>query len=240
MSKSSFALQVIFEDNHYIAVNKPSGALVHGDGSDAPVLSDDVKAYIKLRYNKPGDVFLGVAHRLDRPVSGVVVYARTSKGLERLNEMLKERSVKKTYWALTDKLPPEQEDTLTHWMIKDTTINKSRVYDKKPKKHAELAKEAILRYTMMSHYAGLYLLQIELETGRSHQIRAQLAHIGCPIVGDVKYGSQRLVSDQSIALHCREMSFMHPVKKEPVVITANPPKTNEWELSQWKHVKMDD
>ena len=223
-------LKVIYEDNHLIAVDKPIGYLVHGDGSDAPVLSDLVKSYIKERYNKPGDVFLGVIHRLDQVVSGVVIYARTSKALERMNELIKQRQVEKIYWAITEGLPPENEDTLRHFIWKDKELNKVKAWEVPPKKYIQEAKEAILHYKLIMNFAGNNLLEIKLETGRPHQIRAQLAAIGCPIKFDVKYGYKQAHPDRLISLHCHKMSFVHPVKKERISIKCYPAKRNGWDL----------
>ncbi len=223
-------LKVIYEDNHLIAVNKPTGYLVHGDGSDAPVLADLVKAYIKVRYDKPGDVFLGVIHRLDRVVSGVVVFARTSKALERMNKAMKERTIKKTYLALTETVPPDNKATLKHWLLKDGKKNKVKVWDQNPGKKAPDAKLAELTYELKMNYAGLNLLKIDLKTGRPHQIRAQLSAIGCTIKFDRKYGYKKAHPSKLILLHAFRMSFEHPVKKEPVSITCPPPKSEGWEF----------
>jgi len=223
-------IEVIYEDNHLIAVNKPSGYLVHGDGSGDPDLNEWVKAYIKQRYDKAGDVFLGVIHRIDRPVSGVVVFARTSKALERMNNLFKNREIDKTYWALSAELPPEESGKLVHWLTKDETKNKVRLYNHLPKKQAKDAKEAILTYKHLMTFAGLHLIEVHPETGRPHQIRAQLASIGCVIKGDKKYGAHRTNKDLSICLHCRSLSFVHPVKKKQVIIEADAPKGNGWEF----------
>lgn len=227
-------LKIIYEDNHLIAVDKPSGYLVHGDGSDAPVLSDLVKAYIKERYNKPGDVFLGVIHRLDQVVTGVVIFARTSKALERMNQMIKDREVTKIYWALTEGLPPQNEGTLRHWLVKDTSINKVKAWDSPPKKYLNEAKEAVLHYKLLMNFAGINLLEINLVTGRPHQIRVQLAAMGCVIKFDKKYGYHKPHPDRFISLHCQAMKFIHPVKKEPVVITCRPHKRDGWELFDYR------
>lgn len=228
-------LQVVYEDNHLIAVNKPAGVLVHGDGGEGPVLADWVKAYIKLRYDKPGDVFLGVIHRIDRPVSGVVLFARTSKALERMNELFKNREVKKVYYAITRKLSPEATDTLTHWIFKDEQKNKSRAYDSPPKKYLKEAKEATLTYEHKMTFAGLHLWKIMPLTGRPHQIRVQLASIGCPIKGDLKYGDSQPNNDKSICLHCFSLDFIHPVKQERVVIEAELPR-----FEGWQHFEVQD
>ncbi len=221
------SLQVIYEDNHLIAVNKPAGYLVHGDGSGDPVLADLVKSYIKIRYDKPGDVFLGVVHRLDRPVTGVVIFARTSKALERMNELLRDRAITKTYWALTDGMPPSEEGELVHWILKDHKTNKVRALDHKPKDPE--AREARLSYTLMLSFNGVQMLEVHPETGRPHQIRAQLSRMGCAILGDKKYGSTRGLPDRSMGLHCHTMSFIHPVRKEPVEISCEPRKANGWD-----------
>jgi len=212
-------LEILYEDNHLIAVNKTGADLVQGDESGDEPLSDKVKAYIKEKYNKPGDVFLGVAHRLDRPVSGVVLFARTSKALTRLNQMFQDREVKKVYWAIVQNLPEEEEATLLNFILKDSIKNKSSVLNKmRPG-----AKEAILKYKLISSSARYHLLEVELETGRHHQIRAQLAKIGCPIRGDLKYGFARSNPDGGISLHARRLGFIHPVKKEPIEIIAPVP-----------------
>ncbi|MFT3740043.1 MAG: RluA family pseudouridine synthase [Breznakibacter sp.] len=213
---------VLYEDNHIIAINKTNSDLVQGDKSGDEPLSDMVKAYIKEKYNKPGDVFLGVVHRLDRPVSGVVLFARTSKAVARLNKMFLEKQVKKTYWAVVKELPPQEEDTLTHYLLKDSEKNKSKAYDKP--KHG--AKEAILHYLHVSSSANYHLLEVDLQTGRHHQIRCQLAKIGCPIRGDLKYGFPRSNADGGISLHARRIEFEHPVTHEQITITANPPKND--------------
>lgn len=216
------ALEILYEDNHIIAVNKAAGDIVQGDKTGDEPLSERVKAYIKKRYNKPGDVFLGVVHRLDRPVSGVVVFARTSKALSRLNKMLQEKSLKKTYWAMVKHLPDKDEGELQHYILKDSDKNKSYAFPKERKG----AKLAILRYKLISSSASYYMLEVDLETGRHHQIRCQLAKIGSPIKGDLKYGFARSNKDGSISLHARRLEFIHPVKKEPVKIVAQPPKSD--------------
>lgn len=213
---------VLYEDNHIIAINKTNSDLVQGDKSGDEPLSDMVKAYIKEKYKKPGDVFLGVVHRLDRPVSGVVLFARTSKAVTRLNKMFLEKQVKKTYWAVVKQLPPQEEDTLKHYLIKDEAKNKSKAYDKEKKG----SKEAILHYLHVSSSANYHLLEVDLQTGRHHQIRCQLAKIGCPIRGDLKYGFPRSNTDGGINLHARRIEFEHPVTHEQIVITAAPPKND--------------
>ncbi|ASB48355.1 RluA family pseudouridine synthase [Alkalitalea saponilacus] len=209
-------LDILYEDNHLIAVNKTGHDLVQGDDTGDEPLSDKVKAYIKKKYNKPGEVYLGVAHRLDRPVTGVVLFARTSKALTRLNKMFQDKEVKKTYWAIVQNLPEEDEATLKHFMLKDSKKNKSYAF---PKMRSG-AKEAILHYKMISSSAKYHLLEVNLETGRHHQIRAQLAKIECPIRGDLKYGYPRSNKNGGISLHARKIEFVHPVTKENIKITA--------------------
>ncbi|MBS2211881.1 RluA family pseudouridine synthase [Carboxylicivirga mesophila] len=218
-------LDILYEDNHIIAVNKSSSDIVQGDKTGDETLNDKVKAYIKKKYNKPGDVFLGVVHRLDRPVSGVVLFARTSKALSRLNKMFQDKQVKKTYWALVAELPEEDSGRLVHYILKNSEKNKSYAF---PKPRAG-AKEAILNYRLISGLKNYYMLEVDLETGRHHQIRCQLAKIGCPIRGDLKYGFPRSNKDGSISLHARKIEFEHPVKKEPITIIASTPDTeNLW------------
>jgi 23S rRNA pseudouridine1911/1915/1917 synthase len=217
-------LTVIYEDNHIIAINKPAGALVHGDETGDKTLADAVKQYIKIRYNKPGDVFLGVIHRLDRPVSGVVIFARTSKALIRMNKMMQEKTISKKYLAIVSARPEELSGTLTHHISKDETKNTVRAYaSKKPG-----TKEAILNYQLKGELDGKILLEVEPLTGRPHQIRVQLSKINCPIIGDLKYGATYPLQDKSIALHCMQMSFLHPVGNEQVTIKAEPPHIFPW------------
>ena len=213
-------MEVLFEDNHIIAVNKSNSEIVQGDKTGDDALCDKVKAYIKNKYNKPGDVYLGVVHRIDRPVSGVVVFARTSKAAARLSKMFQDKEVKKTYWAIVKNLPEEDEGRLVHYMIKNQEKNRSKAFDA-PKKNS---KEAILNYKLVSSSANYHLLEVDLETGRHHQIRCQLAKIGCPIRGDLKYGAPRSLKGGGINLHARKIQFMHPVKKEPIEIIAPVPK----------------
>jgi 23S rRNA pseudouridine1911/1915/1917 synthase len=197
---------------------------VQGDKSGDEPLSERVKQYIKIKYNKPGDVFLGVVHRLDRPVSGIVIFARTSKALTRLNEMLREKQIKKTYWAITANLPREESEHLIDYLVRDSVKNKSFI----TKENKKGAKRAELIYTHIKGSDKYHLTEVELLTGRHHQIRVQLAHMGCPIRGDVKYGAQRTNKDASIHLHARRIEFLHPVKKEPIQIEANPPDDPLW------------
>jgi len=213
-------LEILYEDNHIIAVNKTNSDIVQGDQTGDEPLSEMVKEYIKHKYNKPGDVFLGVVHRLDRPVSGVVVFARTSKALVRLNKMFHDKEVKKTYWAIVKNLPAEESGELRHFIRKNSEKNRANVYDRQ----RSGSKEAILRYRLVSSSASYYLLEVDLQTGRHHQIRAQLARIGSPIRGDLKYGFPRSLPGGGINLHSRSVEFIHPVKNERVLIVAKPPK----------------
>jgi 23S rRNA pseudouridine1911/1915/1917 synthase len=217
-------LTVLYEDNHLLVINKTSGTLVQGDATGDKPLVDICKDYIKEKYQKPGEVFLGVVHRLDRPVSGVVAFARTSKSLERMNELFRNRNTKKTYWALVDKRPPNQEGALVHWLVKDEKKNKTTAHKKE---HPE-GQRSELTYKLISQKNGLYLLEVNPITGRPHQIRVQLASMGCPIVGDLKYGFATANADASICLHARQLEFIHPVKKEPITITAALPKNHFW------------
>jgi 23S rRNA pseudouridine1911/1915/1917 synthase len=217
-------VEILYEDNHLIAVYKKSSDLAQGDKSGDPSLDTEVRKYIGTKYNKPGDVFLGVVHRLDRPVSGVLLYARTSKALERLNEIFRTRQVKKIYYAIVKEQPPEAEATIRHFLKKNESQNKSYVYDNEVKG----SKEASLTYRIKGRSERYYLLEIELHSGRHHQIRAQLAKIGCPIKGDLKYGFPRSNEDGSISLFARSVEFLHPVKKEPVIITGHFPEGDIW------------
>ena len=220
-------LEILYEDNHIIAINKKTSDIVQADKSGDVPLSEGVKAYIKEKYNKPGEVFLGIPHRIDRPVSGVVLFARTTKALTRLNKMFQEHDeeIKKTYWAIVGNLPSQDSATLIHYMVRDTEKNKSHAYDKEKKG----SKKAILEYKLIGRSQRYYLLEIKLLTGRHHQIRCQLAKIGCPIKGDLKYGFPRSNENGGISLHAREISFIHPVSKERITITATPPlKDNLW------------
>lgn len=221
-------LQVLFEDNHLIAVNKPAGFLVQADETEDMPLSEMVKEYVKIRYNKPGAVFLGTIHRLDRPVSGVVIYARTSKGLARMNELFKKREITKTYWAITKERPKPISGHLTHYIKKDTAINKAKAFER-PSNRNKDAKKSDLDYELIAELEGYHMVQVNPITGRPHQIRVQLSAIGCPIVGDLKYGFKQPNRDGSIYLHCRSMEFIHPIKNEPVKITAQPPEDQMWE-----------
>lgn len=219
-------LQVLFEDNHIIAVNKRPGDIVQGDKTGDKPLSEVVKSYLKDKYNKPGNVFLGVVHRLDRPTSGVVIFARTSKALARLNQLFAGKTAKKTYWAVVKQRPPEISGSLEHWLKKNPKQNKSYAHEKQ----VPGSKQALLDYRLLKSLDRYFLLEIALHTGRHHQIRSQLSAIGCPIKGDLKYGYDRSNPDGSIHLHARSLRFVHPVKKEPVVLTAPPPRGLLWDL----------
>jgi 23S rRNA pseudouridine1911/1915/1917 synthase len=217
-------LQLLYEDNHLIIVNKRAGDIVQGDKTGDQPLSEVVKDFIKEKYNKPGNVYLGVVHRLDRPTTGIVMFAKTSKALPRLNKLFSEKEAKKTYWAVVKNAPPKPHDTLTHWLKKNPKNNKSTAYSKE----IDGAKKAILHYKLLKALDTYFLLEIELETGRHHQIRSQLASIGCPIKGDLKYGFDRSNPDASIHLHARQLQFIHPVSKEHINITASLPNEAVW------------
>lgn len=220
-------MEIIYEDNHIIAVNKSSSEIVQGDKTGDEPLSESVKRYIKEKYNKPGEVFLGVAHRLDRPVSGVVLFARTSKALTRLNEMFKTQQIKKIYWAIVKQVPESTENTLVHYLVRNEKQNKSYAYDKE----VPNSKKAILKYRLLGHSDKYHLLEVQLETGRHHQIRCQLAKIGSAIKGDLKYGFPRSNPNGGISLHARYVEFIHPVSKELIKITAPVPKEDKiWEV----------
>ncbi len=216
---------VLYEDNHIIAVNKNSSEIVQGDKTGDKPLSEIIKAYIKEKYNKPGEVFLGVTHRLDRPVSGVVLFARTSKALARLNDMFRNQQVKKMYWAIVQNRPKEPEGRLEHYLVRNEKQNKSYAYDtEKPN-----SKKAVLTYRLAASSDRYHLLEIQLETGRHHQIRCQLAAMGCTIKGDLKYGAPRSNPNGGISLHARSVEFIHPVSKELIQIAAPVPEDdNLW------------
>jgi len=217
-------LQALYEDNHIIIVNKRAGDIVQGDKTGDLPLSEVVKDYLKDKYDKPGNVYLGVVHRLDRPTTGIVMFAKTSKALPRLNKLFSEKEAKKTYWAIVKNAPPKPKETLKHWLKKNPVNNKSNAFNKE----VEGGKKAILHYTILQKLDNYYLLEVELETGRHHQIRAQLASIGCPIKGDLKYGSDRSNPDASIHLHARQLSFVHPVSKDKIEVTAPLPDDAIW------------
>ena len=217
-------LKVLFEDNHIVIVNKRSGDITQGDRTGDKPLSDVVKEYIKDKYNKPGDVFLGVVHRLDRPTSGVIIFARTSKALERLNKMLRDKTINKTYWAVVKDAPKKEKQTLVNYLKKNPKNNKSSVFTKE----IDGSKKGTLHYQVLKKLDNYSLLEIDLETGRHHQIRAQLSSIGFPIKGDLKYGFNRSNNDGSIHLHARKIEFIHPVSKEQISIIAPTPNEVIW------------
>ncbi|MES2733317.1 MAG: RluA family pseudouridine synthase [Bacteroidota bacterium] len=217
--------QIVYEDNHLVVVNKSSGVLVQGDETGDTPLSDMVKQYIKEKYQKPGDVFLGTVHRIDRPVSGLVVFARTSKALERMNELFRHRDVQKTYWAVVKQRPAELKGKLIHWLIKDESRNVTTAYDYE----IEHGQKSELTYQVMGKLNDHYLLEVNPLTGRPHQIRVQLAKINSPIRGDIKYGFSKPNPDGSINLHARRLYFQHPVKKEPLICVAGLPENPFWE-----------
>ena len=210
---------ILYEDNHLLVVNKHCGDLVQPDPSGESALEDQIKAYLKVRDAKPGAVFLGVVHRIDRPVSGAVLFAKSSKALTRLNEMLRQGRIRKSYWALTEQTPSPEEGELHHYIVRDARNNRSRAYDA-PKPES---KEALLRYRTLGRGTHYTLVEVELLTGRHHQIRAQLSKIGCPIRGDLKYGARRSNPDGGISLHSRRVEFEHPVRREPLSVTAPVP-----------------
>jgi Pseudouridylate synthases, 23S RNA-specific len=216
--------EILYEDNHIIAVYKRSSDLAQGDKTGDAPLDIEIKKYIAEKYKKPGDVFLGIVHRLDRPVSGVMLYARTSKALSRLNELFKTKQVKKIYLAIVKERPPDDEATITHFLKKNEAQNKTYVYDNEVKG----SKEASLTYRLLGRSERYYLLEVELHSGRHHQIRAQLAKIGCPVKGDLKYGFARSNDDGSISLFARRLEFIHPIKKETVNIIAHFPEGDIW------------
>ena len=218
-------MTVVYEDNHIIIVNKTASEIVQGDKTGDIPLSETVKLYLKEKYNKPGNVFVGVAHRLDRPVSGLVVFAKTSKALSRLNEMFKNSEVKKTYWAVVKTPPKEMEGELINYLVRNERQNKSYAHDQE----VPNSKRAVLHYRLIGKSENYYLLEIDLKTGRHHQIRCQLAKMGCPIKGDLKYGFPRSNPDGSICLHARYVRFVHPVSKEQIEVAAPVPEGNLWQ-----------
>ena len=217
-------MTVVYEDNHIIVVNKTASEIVQADKTGDTPLSETVKQYLKEKYQKPGNVFLGVTHRLDRPVSGLVIFAKTSKALTRLNEMFRAGEVKKTYWAVVKNAPKESEGELVHFLVRNEKQNKSYAYDKE----VPNSKKAVLDYRLIGRSDNYYLLEVDLKTGRHHQIRCQLAKMGCPIKGDLKYGSPRSNPDGSICLHARRLRFVHPVSKELIELKAPLPEGNLW------------
>ena len=218
-------VDVLYEDNHVIGINKRVGDIVQGDKTGDVPLSEHLKAYLKKKYNKPGEAYLGVVHRLDRPTTGVVLFAKTSKALSRLNAMFADKAqVQKTYWALVDAMPPATEGTLTHWLVRNEKQNKSVAHNKE----VQQSKKAVLHYKLLKSFDHYHLLEIDLITGRHHQIRAQLAAIGLHIKGDLKYGAKRSNPDGGICLHAYKLTFEHPVKKEVITIEAAP----NWQLGK--------
>ncbi|MDR2621640.1 MAG: RluA family pseudouridine synthase [Dysgonamonadaceae bacterium] len=219
-------MTVLYEDNHLIAVNKTTSEIVQGDKTGDTPLSETVKQWLKDKYQKQGNVFIGVTHRLDRPVSGVTLFAKTSKALERMNEMFRQGEIKKTYWAIVANRPPEPEGELTHYLIRNEKQNKSYAYEnEKPD-----SKKAVLTYRLIAQSERYYLLEIDLKTGRHHQIRCQLAKIGCPVKGDLKYGFNRSNPNGGISLHARKVGFIHPVSKKEIEIVAPAPEEKIWEI----------
>jgi 23S rRNA pseudouridine1911/1915/1917 synthase len=217
-------LQILYEDNHIIIINKRAGDIVQGDKTGDQPLSEVVKDYLKDKYNKPGNVYLGVVHRLDRPTTGIVMFSKTSKALPRLNKLFSEKEAKKTYLAIVKNPPPKAQDTLTHWLKKNPKNNKSTAHIKETND----SKKAVLHYKLIKSLENYYILEIELETGRHHQIRSQLSSIGSPIKGDLKYGFDRSNLDASIHLHARQLQFVHPVSKEHIDIIAPLPNDPVW------------
>lgn len=222
INKSLPNIEVLFEDNHIIAINKKSGDIVQGDKTGDKPLNEIVKEYIKIKYHKPGDVYLGTTHRIDRPTSGIVLFAKTSKALTRLNKMFLEKTIQKTYWAIVKNKPNKNEGKLIHYLKKNQQKNKSFANNNETKG----AKKAELNYKIIHQFSNYFLLEIKPLTGRHHQIRVQLSAIGCPIKGDLKYGFSRSNTDASISLHARSIAFIHPVKKELITIVA-PPNTKD-------------
>ena len=218
-------LEILFEDNHLIAINKKSGDIIQGDKTGDKPLSEIVKLYIKKKYNKPGNVYLGTIHRIDRPTSGIILFAKTSKALTRMNEKFRNNEITKTYWAIVKNMLPRKADNLQNYLIKDQRKNKSFVTKKENGKHAQLSYRLIKKLDNYYHY------EIQPKTGRHHQIRVQLSYEGSPIKGDLKYGAQRSNKDASINLHARKIQFKHPVSKEDFEITAPPPREKIWDLT---------
>jgi 23S rRNA pseudouridine1911/1915/1917 synthase len=224
MPKRISGFNVIYEDNHLLVVNKASGILVQGDETGDIPLVEMCKSYVKEKYHKPGEVFMGVVHRIDRPVSGIVVLARTSKALERMNALFREKETQKTYWAIVGNKPREDDGTLVHWLLKDEKKNKTTAYSRETEK----AQRSELSYRLIGNSRGLFLIEVKPVTGRPHQIRVQLASMNCPIIGDVKYGYPEANDDGSICLHARALGFLHPVKKTYLKVEAPLPNTQYW------------
>ena len=225
------SLEVLYEDNHIIAINKKSGDIVQGDKTGDKTLGDFVKDYLKEKYQKPGSAFLGVVHRIDRPVSGVVLFARTSKALERMNELFREKKVQKTYWAVVKNSPSEESGSLIHYLKKDEAKNKSKAFEKE----VTGSLRSWLDYKVIDKSDNYFLIEINPHTGRHHQIRVQLSTIGCPIKGDVKYGFDRTNEDGSIHLHARKVVFVHPIKKEEIQIIAPVQDENLWKYFEGRY-----
>ena len=221
-------LQVLFEDNHIIAINKRCGDIVQGDKTGDKPLSEIVKSFLKTKYSKPGNVYLGIPHRLDRPTSGVVMFAKTSKSLSRLNKIFKDGKVQKYYWAVTKNNPEKQEDTLIHWLRKNEKTNKSTYF----KKETVKAKKAVLHYRVLKKLERYFIIEIKLVTGRHHQIRCQLSALGCPVRGDLKYGYDRSNSDGGIDLHAKKIIFEHPVNGKKIIIDAPVRDTKIWNATK--------
>ena len=218
-------LQVLHEDNHIIIVNKRVGDIVQGDKTGDKPLNEVVKAYLKEKHNKPGNVYLGVVHRLDRPTSGIVLFSKTSKALPRLNKLFQQKDAKKTYWAVVKNRPPKDQDILVHYLKRNPKQNKSFAH----KNEVPDSKKAILEYRILKELDNYFLLEVDLKTGRHHQIRSQLSAIGCPIKGDLKYGFDRSNNDAGIHLHARKLEFIHPVKKETIIVFAEVPDEALWQ-----------
>jgi len=221
-------LQVLFEDNHIIAINKRCGDIVQGDKTGDKPLSEIVKSFLKTKYSKPGNVYLGIPHRLDRPTSGVVMFAKTSKSLSRLNKIFKDGKVQKYYWAVTKNNPEKQEDTLIHWLRKNEKTNKSTYF----KKETVKAKKAVLHYRVLKKLERYFIIEIKLVTGRHHQIRCQLSAIGCPVRGDLKYGYDRSNNDGGIDLHAKKIIFEHPINGKKIIIDAPVRDTKIWNATK--------
>lgn len=217
--------EILYEDNHIIAINKRPSEIVQGDKTNDEPLSEKIKKYIQQKYNKPGDAFIGVVHRIDRPVSGIVLFAKTSKALSRLNELFRTKNIQKTYWAIIKNQPKNPEGSLINYLVKNEKANKSFAYDEERKG----ALRSELNYKVIAKTSNYFLLEVLPLTGRHHQIRVQLAHMGCPIKGDLKYGADRSNKDASIHLHARKIEFIHPVRKEKICIIAPPPKDPVWD-----------
>ena len=217
-------MEVLYEDNHIIIINKAAGELVQGDRTGDTPLVDKVKQYIKVKYDKPGNVYLGVVHRLDRPTSGIVMFAKTSKALSRLNDLFRHDKVEKSYWAIVSELPQKTEDKLVHYLVKNSRINKSTAHDVKRTN----TKKAVMHYKLLARSERYFLLDVNLETGRHQQIRCQLSKIGSPIKGDLKYGARRSNPDGSISLHARRLTFIHPVSKDEIDVVAPVPNDRLW------------